>query len=1209
MIPTNHPFWNSCLLLCGALLWPATTQCLAAPADAEYLSDSPGLMISTTQSWGVMGLNGAAHKPGKPGEPMRIGSKSYAKGIGHHAKGSLTVLLDGAYASFDAEVGLQPCGSGGSVIFRVFVDGQQRFDSGVMRASDAPKPVRVPLDGAAELRLEVGDAGDGITCDSANWADARFTHASGAARQTAQPAVDIARFARVATWDPNRKEGCRAKRTEEFLAEDVFLETDLAPNAGGAYSVPVATNGLGCVGLQWLNQRLLRELSLQFADPSQMPAPDAVRVEQWIGESAWQGQWVSMAGEMSVVGERLVFRPKLSAKKMGDSLTRKVRWILPVTAKPVVVRGLSAFSRAGWAEVKLVVQADQPAKDARGELSICNGEAVGEAPTQWELSQPLHLTVRYSRSTSLKTDPTVLQFRLPTGAFGVAVQDVLTNDCVYLPEHGLFVARDPAPVSLADYKKKVAAQKTVLQHVREMPDQTREQALKKTHHDFQENGPVMLSLAGDNTKFIVSREGNVRFRPVSLPQAALAINADHSQWIPAVGEMRPQFGRGAPDKRTRRLDGGWLPVPVITVEKDGIVWRQRTFVAPRDNAGSQPARLNRPSVCVTEFTLTNTKSSAANASLALSFLAKSGEMKPAQLAPCARGFTVSSENIPTGLIVTDAAAPLQAQAKNEVLLLSGTLPAGASARCVVYLASEPGDLSALADADRLRAEVEAYWKAVLAPATQIETPDEWLNNLIRSSQVRCLIATRNEADGARFAPWIAAMVYGPLESEAHSIIRGMDLLGHGDFARRSLDFFIHRYNSNGFLTTGYTTFGTPWHLWTLGEHYQLNRDTDWLRRVTPEITRVSQWSMRQIEKTKKLDAHGQPLPESGLMPPGVLADWNAFAYHFCMSAYYHAALREVGTALSDIQDPQGAVFTQAAAELRANLLRAYQWTQARSPAVPLRNGAWVPFYPSQLHSPGKLADFFPGQDDGRSWAYDVEVGAHQLVAAGVFDAQDREVERMMDHMEDVQFLDEGWFDYPAVTNHADWFNLGGFSKVQPYYTRNGEIYALRDDVKPFIRSYFNSLASLVNLEVLTFWEHFHGTAAWDKTHETGYFLQQTRFMLVMEHGDELRLAPLITSNWMKDGLGVAVANAPTRFGPVSYRLTSRVKDSVIEARIEPPVRSAPKAIVLRLRHPDGKAMRAVTVNGKPHTDFDASKEIVRLPASQGPIRIIAEFDK
>src|ERR1019366_4160058 len=150
-------------------------------------------------------------------------------------------------------------------------------------------------------------------------------------------------------------------------------------------------------------------------------------------------------------------------------------------------------------------------------------------------------------------------------------------------------------------------------------------------------------------------------------------------------------------------------------------------------------------------------------------------------------------------------------------------------------------------------------------------------------------------------------------------------------------------------------------------------DAAWLKGIAPELARVGRWIVRQLEKTKRLDADGQEMPEYGLMPPGVLADWNAFAYHYCMNAYYYAALRDVGAALQDIGHPDGAVFVQPAGELRQNLLRAYHWTQARSPALPLSDGTWIAAYPSQVHSPGKLADFFPGQDGGRSWAYDVEL--------------------------------------------------------------------------------------------------------------------------------------------------------------------------------------------------------------------------------------------
>jgi hypothetical protein len=237
----------------------------------------------------------------------------------------------------------------------------------------------------------------------------------------------------------------------------------------------------------------------------------------------------------------------------------------------------------------------------------------------------------------------------------------------------------------------------------------------------------------------------------------------------------------------------------------------------------------------------------------------------------------------------------------------------------------------------------------------------------------------------------------------------------------------------------------------------------------------------------------------------------------------------------------------------------------------------------------------------------VELGAHQLVPTEVLKVDSPEVTEMMHHMEDVQFLAEGWFDYPAEMNQQDWFNLGGFSKVQPYYTRNAEIYALRDDVKPFVRSYFNTMASLLNTENLTFWEHFHNGGAWDKTHETGYFLQQTRFMLLMEHGEDLWLNPLTTSNWLQDGMTIAVKNAPTRFGKTSYSIRSQLKQQFIEAAIDPPDRAAPKHLVLRVRHPEGKSIRGVTVNGQAHQDFEAAAGSIRLEPSTKPIKVRVEY--
>jgi len=210
-------------------------------------------------------------------------------------------------------------------------------------------------------------------------------------------------------------------------------------------------------------------------------------------------------------------------------------------------------------------------------------------------------------------------------------------------------------------------------------------------------------------------------------------------------------------------------------------------------------------------------------------------------------------------------------------------------------------------------------------------------------------------------------------------------------------------------------------------------------------------------------------------------------------------------------------------------------------------------------------------------------------------------------MEDVQFLADGWFDYAAADNEKDWFNLGGFSKVQPYYTRNCEIYALRDEVKPFLRSYYNTLAAMLNPEVMTFWEHFHHSGAWDKTHETGYFLHQTRTMLLTERGHDLWLAPFIGTNWLSANQTLVVTNAPTQFGVTSYQIDSHIDTGRILAHIVPPTRNPPERIVLRLRHPGQLPIRSVLLNGKKYRDFAPKKELIRLKPGYGPMTLEVRY--
>jgi hypothetical protein len=108
--------------------------------------------------------------------PLRISGETYDKGMGIHAISELVYDLKPEYARFVAYVGVDAeKGGSGTVTFEVYVDGQKLYDSGLVKGNDEAKEVNVALPaGAKQIRLFVGDGGDGIGADHADWAWAGF---------------------------------------------------------------------------------------------------------------------------------------------------------------------------------------------------------------------------------------------------------------------------------------------------------------------------------------------------------------------------------------------------------------------------------------------------------------------------------------------------------------------------------------------------------------------------------------------------------------------------------------------------------------------------------------------------------------------------------------------------------------------------------------------------------------------------------------------------------------------------------------------------------------------------------------------------------------------------------------------------------------------------------------------------------------------------
>jgi hypothetical protein len=65
-----------------------------------------------------------------------------------------------------------------------------------------------------------------------------------------------------------------------------------------------------------------------------------------------------------------------------------------------------------------------------------------------------------------------------------------------------------------------------------------------------------------------------------------------------------------------------------------------------------------------------------------------------------------------------------------------------------------------------------------------------------------------------------------------------------------------------------------------------------------------------------------------------------------------------------------------------------------------------------------------------------------------------------------------------------------------------------------------------------------------------------------------------------------IDRAPTYFGPLSMTVDSRAESGTIRANLDMPQRCRPKERLVRLRHPVGKRMTAVNVNGADGRHFE-----------------------
>ena len=491
-----------------------------------------------------------------------------------------------------------------------------------------------------------------------------------------------------------------------------------------------------------------------------------------------------------------------------------------------------------------------------------------------------------------------------------------------------------------------------------------------------------------------------------------------------------------------------------------------------------------------------------------------------------------------------------------------------------FLTTERAAALAKFDFDERREECRQFWQAKLAAAASIHVPEPRIDEMIRAGLLHLdLISYGAEPKGP-----VAATIgfYSPIGSESSPIIQFYDSMGWTKIAERSLEFFLAKQHENGFIQNfGGYMLETGGALWSLGEHYRYTRDEKWLRRVEPKLLKACEFLLAWRERNKTPAGMG--------LIEGKCADPEDPFRQFMLNGFAYVGMQRVGEILAGINPKAAKRWTAEAAAWRADIRKALDLVMVESPVIPLGDGTWAPTAPAWAESRGPAAlhvDGTPCNSHATTGCRDSLIGPLYLILQEVVDANEVAGE----------FL---------LKTHHELFTLRNAGLSQPYYCRHDLAHLRRGEPAAFLKTYYNQVASLADRQTYTFWEHLFGASP-HKTHEEGWFLMQTRWMLWLEDGATLRLLSGVPRAWLENGKEIKLEKVASYFGKFTLAVTSRVETGRIEATVKfHEAGRKPGQVVIRLPHPLGlKAQRCT--GGK----FDPATESVTVT---GNGQVVLEF--
>ena len=222
---------------------------------------------------------------------------------------------------------------------------------------------------------------------------------------------------------------------------------------------------------------------------------------------------------------------------------------------------------------------------------------------------------------------------------------------------------------------------------------------------------------------------------------------------------------------------------------------------------------------------------------------------------------------------------------------------------------------------------------------------------------------------------------------------------------------------------------------------------------------------------------------------------------------------------------------------RRDLIRGFETARRHSPLIRLRDGRWIPHYPSRLYCRGR--------DYG--WIRETLEGSVYLLISGLYKPQSKQAGWILDDYLDTRYMNTP-FSYVMDDPQTQWFDCGGICP-QPALLAGLLPHLDRDEIEVYLWMFFNAWASCYRTEVQAMVEHPQpvlgfGNCAPFKTGDQSNAMKWLAYMFVYARGGLLHLGRAIPRAWFagEEAFGATRLSAPAGIVSVEYRATRGGQD-------------------------------------------------------------------